>query len=86
MHAVLNAQLLSDQAGYRSAGMSNYVRNLLAALGPLAAGDPAWQLAALTHTPAFRAEGIAGLPRALPGSSLSCRACCTSSRRTLSTG
>lgn len=66
MHAVLNAQLLSDQAGYRSAGMSNYVRNLLAALGPLAADDPAWRLTALTHTPAFRASGIAIRATSLP--------------------
>lgn len=66
MHAVLNAQLLSDQAGYRSAGMSNYIRNLLAALGPLAADNPAWRLTALTHTPAFSAQGIAIRVAALP--------------------
>jgi len=59
MHVVLNAQLLSDQAGYRSAGMSNYTRSLLAALGPLAAGDPAWRLTALTHTPGFDVAGVA---------------------------
>ena len=59
MHVVLNAQLLSDQAGYRSAGMSNYTRSLLAALGPLVTGDPAWRLTALTHTPGFDVAGIA---------------------------
>ncbi len=56
-HAVLNAQLLADDAGYRSAGISHYIFNLLAAL-PEASGG-------------FRYTVLAGpkrpvLPDALP--------------------
>ncbi len=64
MHVVLNAQLLSDQAGYRSAGMSNYTpqpaRRAQPRLGDRRGGSP-------RSTPAgFDVAGIAHVtPRLL---------------------
>jgi glycosyltransferase involved in cell wall biosynthesis len=66
MHVVLNAQLISAQQSYRSAGMSNYSRNVLAALGRLAAEDPRLRLTALTHTPDARMPGVDVRATSLP--------------------
>ena len=57
MHIVVNAQLISDQHSYRSAGMSNYSRHLLAALGPLAA-ERNLRLTALTNKPELALPGV----------------------------
>lgn len=66
MHVVLNAQLISAQQSYRSAGVSNYSRHLLAALGPVATDDPSLRLTALTHAPAFSVPGVTPYSTALP--------------------
>ena len=66
MHVVLNAQLISAQQSYRSAGMSNYSRSLLAALGPLAAADTRLRLTALTHTADMRVPGVDVRATSLP--------------------
>ena len=66
MHVVLNAQLISAQQSYRSAGMSNYSRNLLAAAGTLAADDASIRLTALAHTPDTRIPGVNVIASPLP--------------------
>ena len=59
MHIALNAQLLSAQSGYRNAGVSNYSRHLLLALGQLAQCKVTpHRLSAFVHTPAFAAPGV----------------------------
>lgn len=64
---VLNAQLLSGAASYRSAGVSHYSRSLLTALGELAAeGATPHRFTALTHTPEFQTAGVRCVVSALP--------------------
>lgn len=59
MHVVLNAQLISDQESYRGAGVNNYARQLLIALGQLVLeGATATQLTAFVHARAFAAAGL----------------------------
>ena len=59
MHVAINAQLLSPAAGYRSAGVSNYSRRLLTALGAAVVGKPnASKLTAFVHTRDFAAPGV----------------------------
>ena len=59
MHIAIDAQLLNTDRGYRSAGVSNYSRQLLAELGRLAlAGPTAIDLTAYVSTPSFEAPGV----------------------------
>lgn len=57
MHAVLNAQLLSTAQNYRGAGVSNYSRHLLQALGRLTQGTTD-QVTALISDTHFQAVGL----------------------------
>lgn len=61
MHVAINAQLLSTAATYRGAGVSNYSRHLLTALGALASADQRQDLTltAFVNTAAYAAAGIA---------------------------
>lgn len=56
MHVALNAQLISTQTGYRSAGVSTYSARLLQALGGPANGN--FTLTAFVNDPAFHAAGV----------------------------
>lgn len=59
MHIALNAQLLSTEATYRGAGVSNYSRHLLVALGELAQrGATHHTFTAYVHAPDFVAPGV----------------------------
>ncbi len=58
MHVVLNAQLISTERSYRSAGVSGYSRHLLRALGSIAAGDETLQLTALRTVPDLPEDGV----------------------------
>ena len=64
MRVAIDAHLLSDQQGYRGAGVSNYSAELLRALGALAreeaaaAGAAAPELTAYVHAARFTAPGI----------------------------
>ncbi|MBW7881584.1 MAG: glycosyltransferase family 4 protein [Caldilineaceae bacterium] len=67
MHVAIDAQLLSEEASYRSAGVSNYSRQLLHALGELVqAGVTAHSFTAYVHTRRFQAPGIALARTRLP--------------------
>lgn len=60
MHIVLNAHLISAQAGYRNAGVSTYSRRLLTALGELVQqGVTEHRFTALVHAVDLDAPGIA---------------------------
>ena len=66
MHVAINAHLLSDHAGYRSAGVSNYSRHLLTALGQVAVASSDLRLTAFAHARSFAASGVTvrwGSPR-----------------------
>ena len=59
MHICLNAQLISSQSGYRGAGVNNYGRQLLAALGQAAlAGKTTHRFTAFVHTPDLAIPGV----------------------------
>ena len=59
VHVGINAHLLSSAASYRSAGVSNYSRHLLTALGRLVAeGAVPHRFTAFLHAPDFAAAGI----------------------------
>lgn len=59
MNICLNAQLISDQSGYRGAGVNNYARQLLAALGEAVQnGSTAHRFTAFVHTPDLIIPGI----------------------------
>lgn len=62
MHIVLNAMLLSGAASYRSAGVSNYSRNLIRALGRMADSTvtqaESHRLTVLTGDDTFTAPGV----------------------------
>jgi glycosyltransferase involved in cell wall biosynthesis len=63
MRIALNAQLISAQETYRSAGVSNYSRQLCRGLGELsAAGATAHEFVALAHVGALAAPGLAVVP------------------------
>lgn len=80
MHIAINAQLLSATRSYRSAGVSNYCRNLLTAMGKLVApqaqteagfpstpsAGPPIRLSAFVGDRGFHATGITTLTTALP--------------------
>lgn len=59
MHVAIDAQLMSTAAGYRDAGVSNYCRQLLIALGKLGIdGRTSHQFSAFIHTPEAVIPGI----------------------------
>lgn len=63
MKVALNAQLISDGANYRSAGVSNYSAELVRALGELALeerkrGSSIWEFSAYLHVNSFEAPGV----------------------------
>lgn len=63
MNVVLNAQLISEEAGYRSAGVSTYSAELVRSLGALAleaqqSGSSAWEFSAYLHVKRFEAPGV----------------------------
>ncbi|MFN8490359.1 MAG: glycosyltransferase family 1 protein [Caldilineaceae bacterium] len=67
MHIAINAQLLSDEATYRGAGVSNYSRHLLTHLGQCAVTKgTALRFTAFVNTAHFRADGIALVKTRLP--------------------
>jgi len=67
MHIILNAQLISEQASYRGAGVSNYSRQLLVALGELAQhGKTPHRFTALVHTRTLALPGVTLVRTRLP--------------------
>lgn len=67
MQIAINAQLLSDEATYRGAGVSNYSQYLLQHLGQLVlAQGTASQFTAFVNTAKFQAEGIRLVKTRLP--------------------
>jgi len=69
MHIGINAQLLSMDASYRGAGVSNYSRRLLRALGQLAAGEDEagkYRFTAFINTPNFTCPGVELVVSGLP--------------------
>ena len=67
MHVALNAQLISDQESYRGAGVNNYTRQLLAALGQLVVEEPVRaRLTAFVHARTFAAAGVEIVRTRLP--------------------
>lgn len=59
MHICLNAQLISAESSYRGAGVNNYSRQLLAALGQAAlAGATDHRFTAFVHTPGLTIPGV----------------------------
>lgn len=60
LHVGINAQLVSSAASYRSAGVSNYSRHLLRAMGQqVADGASPHRLTAFLHAADFEAAGVA---------------------------
>ena len=58
-HVGINAHLLSSAASYRSAGVSNYSRHLLAALGQMVVeGSTPHRFTAFLHATDFEPLGI----------------------------
>lgn len=75
MHIAVNAQLLSTETTYRSAGVSNYSRNLIRALGRhLASREakspvgfaPSHRVTVFAGDSRFRAPGITIIPNRVP--------------------
>jgi glycosyltransferase involved in cell wall biosynthesis len=66
MQVALNAQLLSTTASYRGAGVSNYSRHLLLALGALAQETPDLALTAFVNVADFAADGVQMVRSRLP--------------------
>lgn len=66
MQVALNAQLLGTGADYRSAGVSNYSRQLLLALGQLAQTRPDLHLTAFVPTADLTIPGVTLRPTRLP--------------------
>lgn len=67
MNIYLNAQLISDQEGYRSAGVSNYARQLLLALGQArAAGRIDHRLVAFVNARSLTVPGVELVRTRLP--------------------
>ena len=58
-HVLINAQLLSTDANYRSAGVSQYSRNLVRELGVLADSEKSdYRLSAFTSAERFHVPGV----------------------------
>lgn len=67
MHIALDAQLVSDQESYRGAGVNNYSRRLVAALGELKQeGVTSWEFSAFVHAKRFQAPGVSLVGTGLP--------------------
>jgi glycosyltransferase involved in cell wall biosynthesis len=67
MNVCVNAQLISDQAGYRGAGVNNYGRQLLRALGQAAlAGQTEHQVTAFVHAVGLQTPGVELVRSCLP--------------------
>lgn len=66
MHVALNAQLLSTEESYRGAGVSNYSRYLLTALGAIAQEDPDLRLSAFVNGAELRTAGVRMIRSRLP--------------------
>jgi glycosyltransferase involved in cell wall biosynthesis len=67
MNIALNAQLISPQAGYRGAGVNNYARRLLHALGQEAlTGRTEHRFVAFVHTPDLELSGVELVTTSLP--------------------
>ena len=67
MNVCVNAQLISDQAGYRGAGVNNYGRQLLRALGQaVVGGQAAHQVTAFVHAAELQAPGVQLVRSRLP--------------------
>jgi glycosyltransferase involved in cell wall biosynthesis len=67
MNVCVNAQLISDQAGYRGAGVNNYGRQMLRALGQAAlACQTAHQVTAFVHAIELNTPGIQLVRSRLP--------------------
>jgi glycosyltransferase involved in cell wall biosynthesis len=67
MNVCLNAQLISDQSGYRGAGVNNYGRQLLRALGKAAlVGQTQHRFTAFVHTAKLEAPGVELVQSRLP--------------------
>jgi len=67
MHIAINAQLLSDEATYRGAGVSNYSRHLLHQLGKLTVAQGTTdQYTAFVNTTSFQADGVGLVTTRLP--------------------
>ena len=67
MNVCVNAQLISDQAGYRGAGVNNYGRQLLRALGQaVLAGQTEHRVTAFVHAAEFQAPGVQLVRSRLP--------------------
>jgi glycosyltransferase involved in cell wall biosynthesis len=67
MNIALNAQLISSQAGYRGAGVNNYARRLLHALGQEAlAGRTDYRFLAFVHTQGLDFPGVEIFTTGLP--------------------
>ncbi len=65
MHVALNAQLLTLEETYRSAGVSNYSLRLLSALGCMGGDD--LRLTALVNEPSLTIRGVSLQPATYPG-------------------
>ncbi|MCB0104962.1 MAG: glycosyltransferase family 4 protein [Caldilineaceae bacterium] len=66
MQVAINAQLLSQTASYRGAGVSNYSRHLLEAMGEMAQEAPHLALTAYVNVPDFTVEGVQFVRSRLP--------------------
>ncbi len=66
MHVALNAQLLSTEESYRGAGVSNYSRHLLTAMGTAAQEDPTLDLSAFVNGTDLRTAGVRMIRSRLP--------------------
>jgi len=66
MHVAINAQLLNTAATYRGAGVSNYSRHLLTALGHATQQEPDLTVSAFVNVTDFQAAGIALIHSRLP--------------------
>ena len=67
MKVCVNAQLISDQAGYRGAGVNNYGRQLLRALGQvILAGQTEHRVTAFVHAAALQTPGVQLVRSRLP--------------------
>ena len=67
MNIFLNAQLISDQSGYRGAGVNNYARQLLRALGQaLLTGQTGHRFTAFVHASNLDVAGVEVVLSRLP--------------------
>ncbi len=67
MNICVNAQLISDQAGYRGAGVNNYGRQLLRALGEAALAEQTEHVfTAFVHAAGLHIPGVVLVRSRLP--------------------